>query len=157
MIMSIIYISRSVMSDSLCPMNCSLPGSPVHGIFQAKVLEWVAISFSRGSSRSGIEPSSPALAGKFFTVWANRKTIFFFKVNVYIHLQTYNSLHDLQEFCSTESNCHETSKNWTVAPSGNTRFLQISDLTFSLIDQQVTMFHACFCLKHFTEFILLAH
>ena len=32
------------------PMDCSLPGSPVHGILQARVLEWVAISFSRGSS-----------------------------------------------------------------------------------------------------------
>ena len=32
------------------PMDCSLPGSSVHGIFQARVLEWVAISFSRGSS-----------------------------------------------------------------------------------------------------------
>ena len=36
----------------LCfPMDCSLPGSSVHGIFQARVLEWVAISFSRGSSQ----------------------------------------------------------------------------------------------------------
>ena len=33
------------------PMNCSLPGSSVHEIFQARILEWVAISFSRGSSR----------------------------------------------------------------------------------------------------------
>jgi len=36
----------------LCnPMDCSLPGSSVHGIFQARVLEWVAITFSRGSSQ----------------------------------------------------------------------------------------------------------
>ena len=36
---------------TLCnPMDCSPPGSSVHGIFQARVLEWVAISFSRGSS-----------------------------------------------------------------------------------------------------------
>jgi len=35
----------------LCgPMDCSLPGSSIHGIFQARVLEWVAISFSRESS-----------------------------------------------------------------------------------------------------------
>ena len=39
----------------------SLPGSSVHGILQARVLEWVAISFSRGSSRSRNEPWSPAL------------------------------------------------------------------------------------------------
>ena len=37
---------------TLCnPMDCSLPGSPTHGIFQARVLKWVAISFSGGSSR----------------------------------------------------------------------------------------------------------
>ena len=38
---------------TLCdPMDCSLPGSSVHGIFQARILEWVAISYSRGSSWS---------------------------------------------------------------------------------------------------------
>ena len=37
------------------------------GIFQARILEWVATSFSRGSSQSGIEPASPALASVFFT------------------------------------------------------------------------------------------
>ena len=39
------------MSDSCDPMDCSLPDSSVHGILQARILEWVAISFSRGSSR----------------------------------------------------------------------------------------------------------
>ena len=43
---------------TLCdPMNCSPPGSSIHGILQARVLEWVAIPFSRGSSR----PTSPTL------------------------------------------------------------------------------------------------
>ena len=42
--------SHSVVSDSLWPMGCSWPGSSVHGIFQANILDWVAISFSRGSS-----------------------------------------------------------------------------------------------------------
>ena len=42
--------SEVAQSPTLCdPMDCSLPGSSVHGIFQARVLEWVAISFSRGS------------------------------------------------------------------------------------------------------------
>ena len=39
-----------VVSDSCNPMDCSPPGSSVHGLFQATILEWVAISFSRGSS-----------------------------------------------------------------------------------------------------------
>ena len=45
----------------LDPMDCSPPGSSVHGILQARILEWVAISFSRGSSRPRIESVSPAL------------------------------------------------------------------------------------------------
>ena len=42
-------------------MDCSLPGSFIHGIFQARVLEWVAISFSGDLPDPGIEPRSPAL------------------------------------------------------------------------------------------------
>ena len=47
---------------TLCdPMDCSLPGSSVHGILPARTLEWVTIPFSRGSSQPKIAPSSPAL------------------------------------------------------------------------------------------------
>ena len=46
---------------TLCnPMDCSPPGSSVLVISQARILEWAAISFSRGSSRPGIEPASSA-------------------------------------------------------------------------------------------------
>ena len=48
------------------PMDCILPGPSVHGIFQARVLKWVAISYSRGASWPK-SPASPALAGGFFT------------------------------------------------------------------------------------------
>ena len=41
-----VCVSRSVMSDSVTPMNYSLPGSSIHGILQARILEWLAISFS---------------------------------------------------------------------------------------------------------------
>ena len=43
--------SRSIVSDSCDPMDSSLPGSSVHGILQARILEWVAIPFSREPSR----------------------------------------------------------------------------------------------------------
>ena len=47
---------------TLCdPMDCSLSGSSVHGILQARILEWVAISFSRGLPDPGIEAGSTAL------------------------------------------------------------------------------------------------
>ena len=55
-------VARSCMTLG-DPMDCSLPsvGSSVHGIFQAIVLEWIAISFSSGSSLLRTEPVSPAL------------------------------------------------------------------------------------------------
>ena len=50
------------------PMDCSPPGSSVHGILQARILEWVAVSFSRGIfPNTGIKPMPPALAGRFLT------------------------------------------------------------------------------------------
>ena len=62
------------MLSHLCdPMDCSLPGSSVHEILQARILEQVAISFSRGPSwpRDGTQVSCSA--GKFFTVWTTRE------------------------------------------------------------------------------------
>ena len=53
---------------TLCnPVDCSLPGSSVHGIPQARMLEWAAISSSRGSSQPRDKPMSPASRGEFFT------------------------------------------------------------------------------------------
>ena len=50
------------------PMDCSMPGSSVHGISQAKIPEWMAIFFSPGElPHPGIKLTSPALAGGFFT------------------------------------------------------------------------------------------
>ena len=43
------------------PMDCSLPGSSVHGILQARILDWLAIPFSRDLPDPGIKPRSPAL------------------------------------------------------------------------------------------------
>ena len=54
---------------TLCdPMDCSLSGSSVHGIFQARVLEWIAISFSRGPSRPRKQTQVPRIAGRHITV-----------------------------------------------------------------------------------------
>ena len=59
---------------TLCdPMDRSLPGSSIHGILQARILEWVALSSSRDFPDSGIEPASLmslALADRFFTTSA---------------------------------------------------------------------------------------
>ena len=58
---------------TLCdPIDCSLPGSSIHGIFQATVLEWVAISFSRESSQPRDRTKSPALQADAFHLWVTR-------------------------------------------------------------------------------------
>ena len=65
------------------PMDCSSPGSSVHEILQARILEWVAIPFSRGSSRPRDWTWVSCIAGKFFTVWATREaqTVWYEAVN----------------------------------------------------------------------------
>ena len=56
------------------PMDGSLPGSSIHGIFQARILEWAAISFSRGSSQPRDRTRVSCIADRRFTVWATRET-----------------------------------------------------------------------------------
>ena len=60
-------VSRSVVSDSLQPVDCSPPGSSVHGILQARTLEWVTIPFSRGFSRPRDRTWVSCIVGRFFT------------------------------------------------------------------------------------------
>ena len=69
--------SQSLQSyPTLCdPMDCSPPGSSVHGILQARILEWVAMPFSRESSPLRDWTLSPALAGGLSTAWATRETL----------------------------------------------------------------------------------
>ena len=63
------------MSDSFWPYGLwSPPGSSVHGILQVRILEWVIIPFSRGSSQSRDQTQVSSITGRFFTVWAIRET-----------------------------------------------------------------------------------
>ena len=67
--------SRSVVPTLCCLIDCSLPGSSIHGIFQARVPEWVAISFSRGSSQPRDWTWVSHIAGRRFTLWATREVM----------------------------------------------------------------------------------
>ena len=61
---------------TLCdPMDCSPPGSSVHGISQARKLEWIAVSFSRGSSWPRDQTRVSRIAGRRFTIWATREAL----------------------------------------------------------------------------------
>ena len=59
---------------TLCdPVDCSLPGSSIHGILQARVLEWVTISLSRGSSQPRDWTWVSRIGGRSFNLWATRE------------------------------------------------------------------------------------
>ena len=59
---------------TLCnPMDYSPPGSSVHGISQTRILEWVPIPFSRGSSQPRDRTRASYIAGGYFTIWATRE------------------------------------------------------------------------------------
>ena len=55
------------------PINCSPPGSSVHEIFQARILEWVAMPSSRGSSQPRDPTQVSHIAGRFFTISATKE------------------------------------------------------------------------------------
>ena len=71
-----VLVAQSCLT--LCgTIDSNLPGSSVHGILQERILEWVAFPFSRGLPNPGIEPGSPALAGKFLTTSATAEAVDF--------------------------------------------------------------------------------
>ena len=66
---------------TLCyPVDCSPPGSSVHGILQARILEWVAISFSRGSSQPRDRTPVSRIVGRCFNLWATREVRYILNV-----------------------------------------------------------------------------
>ena len=63
-------VKWSQSCPTLCdPMDCSLPGSSVHGILQARILEWASIPFSRGSSQPRARTQVFCITSRFFTIW----------------------------------------------------------------------------------------
>ena len=77
------------------PMDCSPPGSSVHAILQARILEWVAIPFSRGSSWQDRTQAS-CTAGRFFTIWARMGLT---NVQLYHYTTIQNIFNSLKILC----------------------------------------------------------
>ena len=70
---------------TLCnPVDCSPPGFSVHGVFQARILEWVAISFSRASSPPRDRTQVSCIGGRCFTLWATREAIWYIRWSHFI-------------------------------------------------------------------------
>ena len=83
------YGKVKVLAAQLCltlwdPMNYSPPGSSVCGILQARILDWVAIPFSRGSSGPRDWTRVSCIVGSFFTIWAHHGSSYF--KNIYSNL-----------------------------------------------------------------------
>ena len=99
--MKVKLLSRVWLCDL---MDCSLPGSSIHGIFQARILEWVAISFSRRSFWPRDWTQVSHLVGRHFTIWATRDSdikrnpfksvllpILLMKINIFLDAWLWNS------------------------------------------------------------------
>ena len=78
------WVSEVAQScPTLCdPVDCSSPGSSIHEILQARILEWVAISFTRGSSQPRNRTQVSCTAGRFFTNWAMREALSLFNIEI---------------------------------------------------------------------------
>ena len=61
-------------------MDCSLPGSSAHEILQARILEWVAIPFSKTSFQARDQTQVFYTEGRFFTIWATREDPIYWEV-----------------------------------------------------------------------------
>ena len=71
---SVVLVARLCLT--LCdPVDYNPPGSSIHGILQARLLEWVAMPFSRGSSQPRDWTLVSCIAGRFFTIWATREVL----------------------------------------------------------------------------------
>ena len=91
---------------TLCdPVDCSPPGFSVHGISQARILEWIAIPFSRGSSQPRDGTPVSCTAGRFFTVWTTGKSL-----SSWVWIK----------FCLVRSKMFGSRKHWLDFASHNT-------------------------------------
>ena len=94
-----VLVAQSCLT--LCdPVNCSLPGSSVHGVVQARILEWVTIAFSRGSAQPRDRTQVSCIAGRFFIVWAANYISFIGMADAAGHLSV--SIFPLFLICTTQ-------------------------------------------------------
>ena len=109
------------------PWTCSLPVSSIHGIFQARILEWVAISFSRNLPYPGMELTSlvsPALAGRLFTTESPEKPIFSY-INTQTQAHTHRDIHPELLLDSLVQN-HTLNNSQSDSPPLN-QFIQLEE------------------------------
>ena len=93
------------MSDSFRPLDCSPPRPSVHGILQARILEWVPIPFSRGSSWPRDQTQVSGIACRFFIIWAIREAFLYYNWVAALSMLLKGSSHLSVEFSSVAQSC----------------------------------------------------
>ena len=91
-LVNLTFLVQVSVAQSCPTMDYSPPGSSVHGISQARILRWVAISSSRGSSQPRDPNRVSWTSGRFFTVWATREALTSFNIFKYKSRKTDDGL-----------------------------------------------------------------
>ena len=120
----ILEVSQEKMSMHPSTSPCgSRPGSSVHGILQARILEWVAIPFSSGSSQTRDRTQISHIASRFFTIWATREAqsflkqffffFFYFRLHFQIVMGLWKNFEDIPDSSAgKESTCNARDPSW---------------------------------------------
>ena len=108
-----VWVAKSCLT--LCDsVDCSLPGSCVRGISEARVLEWVAFFFSRGSSRTRDQTWVSCIASRFFTVWATMEALYvYIYIHTHIHIHIHTYIYIYTHMCVCVHMCIHA-KNWFI-------------------------------------------
>ena len=122
-------------------MDCSLSGSSIHGIYQARMLEWIAISSSRGSFRPRNRTRVSRIADRRFTVWATSEAIYYTKLYLHYIVSTLNTGNELMlkaEGSGREMISHCTINAWSMASSAKDFIFQSIMKTLGTKNQEET-------------------
>ena len=100
---------------TLCDsIDCSSPGPSVYAILHERILEWVAIPFSKGSSPSRDQTQVFYIAGRFFTIWATREALYINKrtYNTFVHITLTKIMDFPDSSIDKESTCNAGDPGW---------------------------------------------
>ena len=127
-----------------CPTLCDPMNYTVHGILQVRILEWVAFSFSRGSSQPRYQTQVSCIAYRFFTSWATREAHI---LNDYILLSSYQINYTLKYFTIIMFLIHLTN----LTPPSNNSIMHYEQCTQFITDytQFISLLHYNTAESHF--------
>ena len=119
-------------------MDCSPPGSSVHEILQARILGWVAISFSRGSSQPKDQTRSPVLQADSLPTELQGKPFIYIHIYIYIHISQ-NNIYIIHISQNNIDQLQDSISNYIIL---NFEFFLIKDLDQGIAQILINIFNA---------------